>query len=182
MRKTVLTFGLISGVVLSAMLLLTLPFHDRMSLSTAEVVGYATMVAASLLIYFGVRRYRDVVGGGRVSFGRAVAVGGLIAVLSGACYTATWEVVYFKFAPDYIEQYNARVLKEARAHGTSQAELDRRAVEMAKFAKLYHNPLVNIAMTFLEPLPVGLVVTLISAGLLSRRRKQGAAAELVGVV
>jgi hypothetical protein len=53
MRKTVLTFGLISGVVLSAMLLLTLPFQDDIGLGTAEIIGYTTMVAASLLIYFG---------------------------------------------------------------------------------------------------------------------------------
>jgi len=40
---------------------------------------------------------------------------------------------------------------------------------MAAFVENYKNPLVNIAITFLEPLPVGLLVTLISAGVLSRR-------------
>jgi hypothetical protein len=42
---------------------------------------------------------------------------------------------------------------------------------MEKFAELYSNPAVNIAITFLEPLPVALVMALVSAGVLSRRRE-----------
>jgi hypothetical protein len=40
---------------------------------------------------------------------------------------------------------------------------------------MYQNPAINAAITFLEPLPVALVLTLVSAGVLSRRRKDGAA-------
>jgi hypothetical protein len=39
---------------------------------------------------------------------------------------------------------------------------------------MYKNPLYNAAFTFMEPLPVGLIVALVSAGVLSRRRKDGA--------
>ena len=42
--------------------------------------------------------------------------------------------------------------------------------EMTEMMEWYKNPLVNIAITFLEPLPVGLVFTLVTAGVLSRRR------------
>ena len=34
---------------------------------------------------------------------------------------------------------------------------------------MLNNPLINAAMTFIEPFPVGLVVTLVSAGILRRR-------------
>src|SRR5437763_10610748 len=78
MRKIVLTFGLIAGAVLSAMMVVTLPFEHRFGNDVGLLVGYTTMVAASLLIYFGVRRYRDTVAGGRVRFGRALVVGLLI--------------------------------------------------------------------------------------------------------
>jgi hypothetical protein len=33
----------------------------------------------------------------------------------------------------------------------------------------YQNPLVNMAYTFMEPLPVGLIITLISAAMLRRK-------------
>ena len=47
---------------------------------------------------------------------------------------------------------------------------------MAEFKEMYKNPLVNIALTFLEPLPVGLVFTLVTAGVLSRKRRTEGAA------
>jgi hypothetical protein len=66
MKKTVLKFGLMSGAVISALLLATLSFHDAIGFEIAGLlVGYATMVLAFLLIYFGVRSYRDEVAGGR---------------------------------------------------------------------------------------------------------------------
>jgi hypothetical protein len=181
MKKIILTFGLISGAVMSAMMVLTLPFMERIG-DAGLLVGYATMVAASLAIYFGVRRYRDDVAGGSVSFGRAFLVGLAIALVAGACYTATWEVISYNFMPDFAERYSARQLERARAHGATAAELERKRAELAKFTESYHNPVYSSAMTFLEPLPVGLLVSLVSAGMLRRRRQGGAAGELAQVL
>jgi hypothetical protein len=172
MRKIVLTYGLIAGAILSAMMLVSVPFHDELGLDKAAVVGYTTMVLAFLLIYFGVRTYRDEIAGGQVSFWQACKVGLLIMVVASACYVATWEVVYFKLAPDYIERYTTLALEEARQDGATEAALAAKAKELGEFAEMYRNPLVNVAMTFLEPLPVGLLFTLVSAGLLSRKRRE----------
>jgi hypothetical protein len=176
MKRIVLTFGLISGAIISAMLLIALPFQDTIGLDWSAMLGYTSMVLAFLLIFFGVRSYRDNVAGGTVRFGRAVAVGGLIALVASTCYVATWEVIYFNFAPDYMTKYQARVLEKARSNGETETAIARKKAEMERFAKLYRNPAINAAVTFLEPLPVALVVALVSAGVLSRRRKGGAGA------
>jgi uncharacterized protein DUF4199 len=173
MKKTVLTFGLISGAILSAMMLLTLPFLDVIGFDRGAIVGYTSMVLAFLLIYFGVRSYRDNIAGGTVRFGRAFAVGALIAVVASLCYVATWEVIYFRFAPDFMTKYQAHILEKARADGESPEALAQKKAEMDRFAVLYRNPAINAALTFLEPLPVALIVALVSAGVLSRRRKGG---------
>jgi hypothetical protein len=131
------------------------------------------MVVAFLLIFFGVRSYRDNVAGGTVRFGRAFAVGVLIAAVASLCYVATWEVIYFKVAPDFMAKYQAHILDKARANGETEEAIARRREEQDKFAKLYNNPAINAAMTFLEPLPVALVVALVTAGILSRRKKPG---------
>src|SRR4051812_29998691 len=99
MKKTVFTFGLIAGAILSAMLAITIPFQEQIGPDRGEIIGYTTMVAAFLLIFFGIRSYRDNVGNGRISFGRALAVGSLIAVVAAVCYTATWEVIFFGTNP-----------------------------------------------------------------------------------
>jgi Protein of unknown function (DUF4199) len=181
MRKVVLTFGLIAGAVLSVMMVATLPFMDSIGFDRAEVIGYTTMVLAFLMIFFGVRSYRDNVAGGSVSFGRAFAVGALIALVASVCYVATWQLVYYKLAPDFMAQYQAHAIEEARASGASQAGIDKKVAEMQRFAELYKNPAINVAITFIEPLPVGLIIALVSAGILRRRPERRTSQDGVAV-
>ena len=170
MRRIVLTFGLISGAALSAMMAISMAFHDQIGFGNAGlIIGYATMVLAFLMIFFGVRSYRDKVGGGAVTFGKAFQVGLLITLLSSACYVASWQVVYRNFMPDFMDKYSAHELDKARQAGATEAQLAAQSREMADFNEMYKNPLVNIAFTLLEPLPVGLVITLISAAVLKRK-------------
>jgi hypothetical protein len=174
MKKTVLTYGLISGAILSIMMLATVPFHDTIGFDRAEVIGYTTMIVAFLLIFFGIRSYRDNVAGGSVGFGRAFAVGALIAAVASACYVLTWEVIYYKLAPDFGAKYQAHMIEKARASGESQAAIDKKVAQVQKYAEWYKNPAINVAITFIEPLPVALIVALVSAGILGRRRKDRA--------
>lgn len=174
MKKTVWTFGLISGAILSAMMLLTMPFIDEIGMDRGMIVGYTTMVLAFLLVFFGVRSYRDNVAGGAVSFGRAFVVGSLIALIASACYVATWEVLYFKIAPEYGEKFQAYAVEKARASGGSPEEVQEKVAETEKFWEMYQNPVINAAITFLEPLPVGLIFALVTAGILSRGAAQRA--------
>ena len=171
MKKTVLTFGLIAGGLLSGMMLLTLPFHERISFDTAEIIGYTTIVLASLLVFFGVRSYRDNVAGGRLTFGRALLVGLLITLVSSVCYVATWQFVYYRLAPGFVDKYVDHQIERERASGATPEQLAATAQKMEQFKALYRNPLVNIALTFLEPLPIGVVASLITAGILTRRRR-----------
>lgn len=181
MKKTVLTFGLIAGGILSAMMLITMPFVDQIGFDRGMLVGYATMVLAFLLVFFGVRSYRDNVAGGAVGFGRALTVGTLIVLVASSCYVATWQVIYFKLAPDYVTNMRTYMIEHARESAGSPAEAERKVAEMERFMERYQNPLFNAAVTFLEPLPVGLVFALVSAGILSRRRR-GAEARLAAAV
>lgn len=177
MKKIVLTFGLISGAILSATMLLAILFKDAIGFDRGEIIGYTSMVLAFLLVFFGVRSYRDNVAGGTVGFGRALAVGSLIALVASLCYVATWEVIYFTIAPDYLAKYQAHMLETARAGGASAEAIARKKAEMAHFAQLYRNPAINAAMTFLEPLPVALIMALVSAGALSRKKKKAGVPE-----
>ena len=79
--------------------------------------------------------------------------------------------MYFKFMPDFLTKYDAHELEKARAGGASEATLAQKRVESDKFEQMYQNPAINAAYTILEPLPVVLVVALVSAGALSRRKR-----------
>ena len=166
MKKTVLTYGLISAVVAAVLLLIHVPFMEN---STKGLIfGYAGIVLSSLLIFFGVRSYRENVGNGKISFGRAFGVGILIALMSAAGYVAAWEVVYFS-NPSVADHIFDQPVKELKAKQAPQAEIDAAIAQVESFKKMYSNPFINAAFTFIEPFPVGVLMTLISAIILRRK-------------
>lgn len=171
MRKIVLTFGLIAGAIMSIMMLVTIPFQDQIGFDKGAIIGYTTMVLAFLMVFFGVKSYRDNVAGGSVTFGRAFKVGILITLVGSICYVATWQFVYYNLAPDFIDKYSAYAIAQAEASGATELQIATQKKEMAEFMELYKNPFVNIAFTFIEPLPVGFVFTLVTAGVLSRKKQ-----------
>jgi hypothetical protein len=170
MKRIVLTFGLISGAILSAMMAATIPFVEQIGFNNGMVIGYTTMVLAFLLVFFGIRSYRENVGGGQISFLRAIGIGLLIVAIAGICYVITWEIIYHNFLTDFGEKYAAHAIENVRNSGKPPAEIASEIEEMKRMMALYNsNILFNMAITFLEPLPVGLIMTLISALILRRR-------------
>jgi hypothetical protein len=176
MRKIVLTFGLISGAIITAMTSIMLPLcmSGAVDLDKSEIVGYSTMVLAFLLVFFGIRSYRENIGGGSVTFGKAFQVGILITLIACAVYVVAWEIVYYNFIPDFADRYAARSIENMRAKGATPAAIDTAQKEMARFKELYKNPFINIGMTFVEIFPVGLIMTLVSAAILRRKSTPGA--------
>jgi hypothetical protein len=93
-------------------------------------------------------------------------VGISITVISCLCYVVTWEIIYFNFMPDFMDKYGAHMIEKAKASGASVAAVQ---AQVKKYKEMYDNPLINGAMTFIEPFPIGLVITLISAAVLRRK-------------
>ena len=171
MKKVILTFGLIAGAISASLMVVSMVFADRIGFDRGYVVGYTTIVISSLVIFLGVKSYRDNVSDGTVTFGRAFLVGLGIAVISCLCYVVAWEILYYNFMPDFMDKYAAYQVAKLKASGVDAATVQKQMDGIARMKALYANPLYNAAMTFLEPFPVALLVTLGSAGIL-RRSKQ----------
>jgi hypothetical protein len=175
MRKIVLRFGLASGCILVAMASIMMPLclNGTIDFDHSEILGYSSMVLSFLLVFFGVRSYRDTVAGGAIGFGKAFQVGILITLITCAMYVLAWEIAYFNFFPDFLDQYSAHVLAKMRSTGASEAAIRETTTKMAELAKHYSNPVFNSAITFMEVFPVGLIMTLLSAAILRRKPPQG---------
>jgi hypothetical protein len=169
MKKTVLTFGLIAGAMISVLMDGSLVLANKIGSVHSMVLGYTMMVASFLLIYFGIRSYRDNVLAGQISFGRAFACGILIALITCVCYVVTWEILYFNFMPHFMDSYWAAQIHKVQSSGLDPATTAARVAAIERSQLLYQNPLVNMAYTFIEPLPVGLIITLISSAMLRRK-------------
>lgn len=167
MKKIVLVFGIIIGLVFCANIgFMVYWMYHNPDLKGSELVGYAVMVVVFSLIYIGVRNYRNKQLDGFISFGKAFKTGALIALLGSAIYVAAWLFSYYLFVPDFMDVYSEYALKNC-----TPEDLPAKTKEMADFKELYKNPLFVILITFSEVLPIGLVVALVSALILKRKRK-----------
>ncbi len=173
MKKIVLRYGLASGAILAAVVALMVPLCSTGEGS--EIVGYSSMVLAFLLVFFGVRSYRDNIAHGAIGFGKALKVGLLIVLVACSMYVIAWEITYFNFIPDFLDTYNTHQLEKMRKAGESEAAMHEASAKMADFAKSYANPLFNSAVTFMEVFPVGLIMALVSAAILRRKERPTAA-------
>ena len=169
MKKTILVFGLISGAISALMLSATVPFADRIGFDKGEYLGYTVIVLSLLLVFFGIRSYRDNVGNGQVTFTKAFTVGISITLISCICYVVTWEILYFHFLPGFMDKYSAYMVQKLSASGASAAVIQAQVQQLKKYKEMYDNPLLNAALTFIEPFPIGFVVTLISAAILRKK-------------
>jgi hypothetical protein len=180
MKKIVITFGLISGGIAALMMFATMPLVGRVSYEYLTLLGYTIFVACFLMVFFGIRSYRDNVGGGTITFGKAFTVGILITLLSCAIYIISWEFIHHQFLPNFLDDYSNYVVEKMRAAGATQEALNQQIQELEQFKQWYRNPFIRYAMSLMEAFPVGLLVTLLSSLILKRKTPKGELAEAKG--
>ena len=169
MKKIVLTFGLISGLIISVLMGGSLLLADKIGSGHSMLLGYTIMVASFLLVYFGIRSYRDNNLAGQISFGRAFACGILITFITTIFYVGMWEFLYFNFMPHFMDSYFAAQIHKVQTSGLDPATTAAQVAAIQRSQQSYQNPLINAAYTFIEPFPVGLIITVVSAGILRRK-------------
>jgi hypothetical protein len=171
MRKNILVFGLISGLVIGTFVVVIGWLCDTKSeFGHSLVLGYGAQLLALSFIFVGVRNFRDKYNQGRLTFIQALKIGLGITLVASTMYVAVWLVDYYLFIPDFMDKYAAHMIKEARDSGATQAVLDKKIVEVNGMKEMYKNPVYVILFTYLEILPMGIVISLVTALLLRRKR------------
>ena len=171
MKRIIIVNGLIAGAIVSLMFAISYPLTHNGTLSneSSMVVGYISMVIALSLVFVGIKSYRDQHQKGVITFGKGFVVGILITLIASVMYAGTWEIYYNTVASDFMEKYTTSYLDEMKKEGASDAEIDQQRTEMAEFGEMYKNPVIRFGVTLSEILPVGIIITLISAALLRRK-------------
>ncbi len=159
MKKIILIFGLVIGAILAANAVI----HMNMMYSNPDykgndVLGYATLVIIFSLIYFGVRNYRNNHLDGKISFLQAFKAGALICLVASTIYTVIGLLYYYLFVPDFIDVFTEYVIRNS-----APDEVEAKTAQMANFKEMYKNPLFAIFITYMEVLPIGMIVALFSA-------------------
>jgi uncharacterized membrane protein len=169
MKNTIIKYGLISGAIAALGILIMTLVLKSYGFDYTAYVGYSLIILSMTVIFFGVKAYRDNENGGQLSFKTGLLVGLGIAVISSACYSLMWLVVYYNFIPNFIEDYATFTTNQLKNSGASEAELSNNAAQMQDFRDLYKTPLGIFAVTLIEPLPVGILGALVSTLILKKK-------------
>ena len=173
MNKTIWICGVLAGVIsVSWGVVSDGLIQDHLSLNTRMLFGYATMILAFSLIFVAIKNYRDTNNHGQITFGKALGIGLFITLIASTVYVLVWMIDYKYFVPDFGEKYTAQVLAEMKANGASAAAMQKETANLtATMTKYKTSPLFRILFTYLEIVPVGVVVSLMAALILRKNSK-----------
>ena len=172
MRKIVITYGLISGAIITCFFLLSMYLWEKgiINFDNGEYFGYGSMLVALSMVFFGIKSFRDNQNGKSIGFWKGAQVGILISLLASFVYATSWEA-YMQISPqnNFIEKYTEHYVGKLKEKGASQEEINKTTSDMASMQEMYKNPIIRFGMTLLEILPVGIIVTLLSAAILRKK-------------
>jgi hypothetical protein len=138
--------------------------------SSSPVMGYLAMLVGLTMIFLGVKRYRDVEGGGVITFGKALLVGLGISLIAAIIYAAAFEIYAGLSGFDLTTHFSEITVREMQAAGASAAEIETELAALREFGESYRNPLIRIPIHFLEIGPACLLVSLAAAAILRNPR------------
>ncbi|WP_417353272.1 DUF4199 domain-containing protein [Flavobacterium alkalisoli] len=170
MTKTILTYGLIGGVISTIGYIITfLTGHEDMTF--AMIIGFASMIVAFSLIFVGIKSYRDKQAGGSITFGKALKMGLLMSLITSTIYVFVWLIALYNYYPDFAQKYADTQIEQMRAAGSTAEQINAKIAENAVFVENYKNPVIVILYTYIEILPIGILFALIAAAILQRKTK-----------
>jgi hypothetical protein len=176
MFKTIILYGGIAGLLLAVFLwvIFTLCYKEQVSFDHTTTIGYAGMLIAFSMIYFGIRSYRDNHGGGSVTFWKAVQIGLMITLVASVIHFAGYQA-YNVWNPDFREFYYQKFREQmvSKLEKTaSQEAIDEIKSQVRMVQTISEDPLYTLAFSVITLLPAGLIVTLVSAFSLRDKRKR----------
>jgi hypothetical protein len=156
MKNSILKNGIFGGIIVSivmiSMILYMKTYPDR---EPSAIVGFGSILLAFIFVILGIKQQRET-NNGVITFGKVFLTGLSISLVISTIYVLVWLIIYYNFFPDFMEQYSKMVLKN-----TSPEKLAAKTAEMNQMKEWYKNPIMIILLTFMEVLPIGIVVSLI---------------------
>jgi hypothetical protein len=168
MTPTILRYGLIAGLVVAIpnLVMFLSMSKDSAPLGGGYFIGYTIMIVAFTTVFLGIKHYRDKVLGGVIRFFPALGLGLAISLIATLFYVVAWEVCMAYGEWDFVAYYSKLMMEGAAAKGPEAVQ--KAAAEVEQFKQMYANPAIRMAFTAIEILPVGVLISLISAAILRK--------------
>lgn len=178
MQKHILRYGIYAGLLVAAQLLITtILYKNDPAFEGSMWIGFGSMILAFGFIYVAISNFRKEQPNQAVGFGQAFAIGLGVSAVASLLYLATWAIEYNFVFPDFMDRYTETMMAKAKAAHASPEELKEKMAQMDSYKKQYKNPLMFSLLTLMEIFPVGLILSLIFAGVMFTRKAQARTGE-----
>lgn len=167
MKKTVIRYGLFSGLFMFLFFMVDSFLFASSNFDTREILGWVGIVLSTIFIFFGIKYYRDRYNNGLITFGKGMALGLLILIVPSLVF-GIFNVVYVALNPEFMDSYYAYQVSKIKA-SLPAAEAAVQIEQLAKDKEMFGSPAIQFFAMFLSVFAVGLIVTVISALVLRRR-------------
>lgn len=170
MKNIIIKNGIISGLIVSAFMVMSMAWcYKTESFEGSMLIGYASMLAAFSFIFIGVKKYRDTLGEGPLSFGTAFKIGLGIASIASLMYAVAWALEYHFFMPDFLDKMIDATATRLKSENIDPDKLKEKLAQAEAGRVFYSNIFFFLGITFLEIFPVGLIVSVVSALILKKK-------------
>ncbi len=173
MKKVVLIFGSISGIIAAALLMISVPYMLNGKFQASMGWGFTSQVIALIPLFFGIKAYRDKYKGGSIKFINGFGVGMLIVLIASIIYAIGWEISLMlnNITGEEFMAFMAECeVKSMTNAGATATEIARKKAETIAFGQgAYSNPAFRFLVTMAEMLPVGIIISLVSALVLKKK-------------
>ncbi len=168
MKNTVLRYGIWSALSIFVLFLISSLLLKDLDFNTQEIYGYASIVVSLLFVFWGIKHFRDKENHGILSFGKGVLIGLLITLFASVAF-GLYNVIYVEYIdPNFMtEYYNHSVEQVSKT--LSGEELQARLKKMEQEKDLFSKPFMNFSLMFLTVFMIGLIISLISSLVLSKK-------------
>jgi hypothetical protein len=170
MKKTILRYGIISGIFLLVFFQVTHEFFKNYDYSVKEIFGYGSIVLATVFVFIGIKYFRDKINNGWLSFGQGMKLGVLITLFPAVLF-GIWTLIFtYYLEPDYYDKYFSAQTEQLRKSLPAD-EFAVKVKEMESFKELSANPAFAFGLMFITVFLIGLIITIISTFILKRKPK-----------
>lgn len=164
MNNIIFKNGLLGGIIVSIFMgFTTMYMKSNPDLEPSMVIGFASMILSFFFVVWGIKQQREA-NGKTITFGKAFVTGLLITLIISTIYVLVWLIIYYNFFPNFMEHYAALAIKNA-----SPEDLAKVTEEMNSYKEMYKSPIMVILLTYMEIVPLGIIISLISALVFKRK-------------
>jgi hypothetical protein len=164
MKNMIVRNGVFAGIALGTFLILSMLLFPMKTYGagTGMLIGYSGMLLGFLFIFIGVKNARTEAQD-KWNFGKAFLTGLGIMAIASVFYAVAWLIYFYAFDPNWMTDYVAQAVERLQSSGLPPEDIAKKTAEMQKMQGYYENPLLVFSFTYLEPLPPGILMSLVAA-------------------